>query len=568
GKKTGTLEEFAASLPIPAEADYLCFPANFFQAYDDLAIIGGIYSQGQTLYNSWLNFGCGFDASGKLHLFTALTPHNKKLIINKNGEDVEIVTAFNCFPWLIKDGEKLDLLANAGDSESFLNQRAQRAFMGQTADGTFMYGMVPRATIFELQEICESLGLINATNTDGGASAGAYRNGKYIARPGRELASVVFIVESADGAPLPAAAEESKALPVGGLSAGSEHTMYIHSDGSLWGWGVNSYGQVGDGTKENRAGPVEIMDDVIFVSAGKSHTLAIKKDGGLWAWGSNSNGQLGNGAATQYSLEGDGNGYEDHDSAAPIHVMDEVAWAAAGCNYSMAVKTDGTLWVWGDNNKGQLGDGTAVSHLSPFLLMKDVKKVFASTEPFISPAILKTDGSLWTWTLQSPALDKSKATAGYLPEQVLTSVETAACGEFHMLAIKTDGSLWAWGGNNDGALGDGTTTDRATPVKVMDTVAAVAANSHSMAVQADGSLWAWGYNHVGQVGNGETGSINSPAKIMDGGVAAVAAGRNRSLAVDDGGVWAWGRDSAVYAETRASLPLGDEAGFDERVWTA
>jgi len=205
GKNVGTLPEFASTLYVPEDAEYLIFPANYFHAYDNVKdIIGGIYSQGRILSDSWLDWGAGFDKNGGFHLFSLVStisnePDGAINIRNKDGKTIEIVTAFNCYPWLIKDGEKLNITPFPGASEEFLNRRAQRAFMGQTADGTFMYGMVSGASIYELQEIAWELGLVNATNTDGGASAGVYHNGQLLARPGRELASAVYIIQPPPG---------------------------------------------------------------------------------------------------------------------------------------------------------------------------------------------------------------------------------------------------------------------------------------------------------------------------------------------------------------------------------
>jgi hypothetical protein len=128
------------------------------------------------------------------------------------------------------------------------------------------------------------------------------------------------------------------------VSAGGRHTMAIKKDGSLWAWGWNYYGQLGDGTKTEKTTPVKIMDGVTQVSAGDSHTMAIKKDGSLWAWGYNSSGQLGDGTTKE--------------KATPVKVMDGVT-QVAGDLHTMAIKNDGSLWAWGNNWNGVLGDGTA-----------------------------------------------------------------------------------------------------------------------------------------------------------------------------------------------------------------
>jgi hypothetical protein len=199
GKRTGTLKEYAASVAEDIMS-YAVFPANYFNAYDDVKeVIGGIYSQGRIVYDSWMDWGCGFDADNKFYLFSLISTISneggKIVVKDGSGNDVEIVTAFNCYPWLIKDGEPLDFYSFRNADPSFLDSSLQRAFIGQKADGTFLYGMVG-ATMTELQTICAELGLVNAVNTDGGASCGVYSNGEYLAVPGRELASAVYIAEN------------------------------------------------------------------------------------------------------------------------------------------------------------------------------------------------------------------------------------------------------------------------------------------------------------------------------------------------------------------------------------
>jgi hypothetical protein len=218
GKKTGTLPEFANKMS-DENTDYLVFPANFFHSYDDVKdVVGGIYSQGKLINDSWFDYGCGFDKNNTFYLFKLIStvsnePGGEIVIHDNAGHEVKIVTAFNCYPWFIKDGAKLEIKPMPGADSNYLNSKARRAFMGQRADGTFMYGIVNNATIYELQGICADLDLVNAVNTDGGASAGAYRNGKYVASPGRELASAVCITNGRAGS-VPANEAISQPSPI------------------------------------------------------------------------------------------------------------------------------------------------------------------------------------------------------------------------------------------------------------------------------------------------------------------------------------------------------------------
>jgi len=236
-------------------------------------------------------------------------------------------------------------------------------------------------------------------------------------------------------------------------SAFGAHVAAIRSDGSLWTWGNNRNGQLGDGTDIDRHSPVKIMDDVENIALSGNSTMAIKSDGSLWGWGSNWNGKLGDGTTVEYHYS-------------PIKIMDDVAYVSVGGNHAMAIKTDGSLWGWGHNISGQIGDGTddfGAHHLSPVQIMEDV-------------------------------------------------VSVSAFGA-HTMAIKSDGSLWAWGRNMESQLGDGTDESRNRPTRIMEDVVSVSSDSHTLAIRGDGSLWAWGNNANGELGIGLNRSYSSPILV-------------------------------------------------------
>lgn len=303
------------------------------------------------------------------------------------------------------------------------------------------------------------------------------------------------------------------------------YSLVIKEDGSLWAWGWNAYGQLGDGTTENRHTPVKVMDNVAVVCAGGGHPLVIKTDGTLWAWGRNRCGQLGDGTT--------------EDRHTPVKVMDNVAAVCAGGDHSLAIKTDGTLWAWGDNKNGQLGDGTTEERHTPVKVMDNVAAVGAGSDHSLA---IKADGTLWAWgDNKIGQLGDGTTEERRTPVKVMENVAAVGTGDYHSFAIKNDKTLWAWGWNADGQLGDGTQKTRYTPVKVMDNVVAVEGDLYSsMAIQADGTLWACGLNVNGHLGDGTTEDRRTPVKVMDNVVMANRGGECFVAVQVDGTLWTWG----------------------------
>ena len=285
---------------------------------------------------------------------------------------------------------------------------------------------------------------------------------------------------------------------VSAVEAGSWHTMAIKMDGSLWAWGRNVSGQLGDGSNDNVNAPIKIMDDVLAVSAGDEHTIVIKTDGSLWAWGGNSDGQLGDGT--------------NDDKSKPTKIMDAVSYISAGGSHSMAIKTDNTLWAWGWNINGQLGDGSIQAKNTPIKVMDNVSIVSAG---FAYTMAVTKDNSLWTWASYNGQIISTANPYPKTPTKIMDDVLDVSTGTGYSMIIKTDGSLWAWGANKSGQLGDGTYEAKDTPVKIMDDVSAVSCEYHSLAIKTDGSLWSWGSNENGELGDGTNDAKNIPIKIME-----------------------------------------------------
>jgi alpha-tubulin suppressor-like RCC1 family protein len=331
---------------------------------------------------------------------------------------------------------------------------------------------------------------------------------------------------------------------VAAIAAGYDRSFAVQSDGRVWAWGLNNTGQLGDGSTTNRTVPVQVsgLAGAVTIAGDSSfyyvHNLALKSDGTVWAWGSNTSGQLGDGSTTG--------------RLTPVQVSELMGAAAiaGGFSHSLALKSDGTVWAWGDNNYGQLGDGSATQRKTP-VQVSGLTGVVAVAGGDIHSLALKSDGTVWAWGANySGTLGDGTTTNRTTPVEVsgLTGVVAIAGYYAHSLALKSDGTVWAWGLNEDGQLGDGSTTDRWTPVQVngLVGVAAIAVGfGHSLAVKRDGTVWAWGRNSNGQLGDGTTTDRWTPAQVSDlTGITAVAGGYYHSLALkSDGSVWAWGRNA-------------------------
>lgn len=310
------------------------------------------------------------------------------------------------------------------------------------------------------------------------------------------------------------------------ISAGSNYSLAVKSDGTAWGWGYNGYGQLGDGTVADRALPTQItgIAGVALINAAGTHSLAVKSDGTAWAWGLNNYGQLGDGTFT------------NRINPVLVAELTDVTALSGSSNQSFAETADGSVWAWGQNSYSQLGDGSTVVRRFP-AMVQGIDGILAVSIGDKNLAAVKSDGNVWTWGAKT--FGNLVQTSGIANAVAVSSFAN------HTLALKSDGTVWGWGANYYGEVGDGSTTVRSAAVQVSalsDAVAIATGANHSLAVKSNGTVWAWGNNASGQLGNGTMTNSVIPLQVSGlTGVISVCCGANHSLALkSDGTVWAWG----------------------------
>jgi alpha-tubulin suppressor-like RCC1 family protein len=339
----------------------------------------------------------------------------------------------------------------------------------------------------------------------------------------------------------------------GVLAGGGYHSLVLDPSGTVWAWGGNPFGQLGTGSFSAGREQIETVADLSGVNslaAGYYHSLALKSDGTVWAWGADFMGQLGNG--TTIHLPGVPP-LPDIGSPEPVQTLElrDVVAVAAGGFHNLALQESGAVWAWGGNWYGQLGDGTTNQQDAPVVVagLSDVRALSGGGYHSLA---LKHDGTVWAWgrnDFGQLGNDATEHNGRPSPVHGLSGAVGVAGGLWHSLALKSDGTVWGWGRGNSGQSGEAGAAiiESPGPVAGLNNVMALATGvAHSLALKSDGTVWAWGGNEFGQLGDGTTNNHSIPAPVAGLSHAlAIAAGNRFSLALTgDGTVWAWGDNNS------------------------
>jgi alpha-tubulin suppressor-like RCC1 family protein len=310
----------------------------------------------------------------------------------------------------------------------------------------------------------------------------------------------------------------------------AQRTFIIKSDSSLWGFGQNDFNQLGDNTTANRLKPVRIGldNDWVYVATSRYYTMGIKADGTLWGWGNNNYGQLGDGTSTTRTI--------------PIQIGTDRNWKSVTMTVqsTFAMKTDGSIWSWGDNSYGWLGRGFQGGNYL------DIKQIGTSTSwkqltcGFNFCLALQDDGSLYSWGYNGKGqLGDSTSNNVFAPKKIGSDFVQVAAAEQTSMGIKKDSTIWAWGDNYYGIYGDSTTTVSAYPIQTVKSKkwkSLAVGNLHAIGLQYDGTVWGWGYEGTGALGDSTYTNRYYPAPMLAvKNIKKIFAGAGHSLVLNDSG---------------------------------
>ncbi|MFL6181678.1 MAG: hypothetical protein ACJ73J_05165 [Actinomycetes bacterium] len=311
-------------------------------------------------------------------------------------------------------------------------------------------------------------------------------------------------------------------------------------DSQVYTWGSNSFGQLGDGSSTSavRGTPdLASISNIVDVSGGREHVIALTDSGTVYTWGSDAYGQLGDGLPLA-------------NKTSPVQVtgLSGVIDVDDGHYHSLALKDDGTVWGWGQNSLGQLAQGNQLTQIASPQQWGNISNAVGVYGGRDMTYVLSSDGTVWCSGGQGLECGRANQTAKITnPVSIngLPDISEIAGGRNHAVALASNGTVWTWGVNDYGQLGNGTKTDHSTPQQVpgLSNIVDVGAGAeHSLAVDADGQVYTWGRNYRGELGLGNTTDKLQPTTVPGlSGIVEVDAGRSHSFAIGaNGRLWAWG----------------------------
>lgn len=344
----------------------------------------------------------------------------------------------------------------------------------------------------------------------------------------------------------------------------------IYAPAQTKGWGENTLGNIGDGTTVSpRPTPVIIngLTDITAFGGGERHAIALKSNGTVVSWGNNQNGQRGDGTTSTNSCQCNPN-------PGVVPGLNNIVQVSAGVYHSLVLRADGTVWAWGDNSVGELGNGTQTNSAIPVQVGQGVSgfnNIIAIDAGSYHNLALKADGTVWAWGFNFHGQVRANGQSGASVQLVLSPVQTAgvsniisiSAGENFSVFLKDDGRVQVAGYNIHGQVGNGTQNPDgcncvATPThsSIIGVAQIAAGFRHIVALKQDGTVWAWGYNFNGELGVGYA-TTTSPAGVPDptqvlnlNGIADIRTSGHHTIArKSDGSLWAWGRNG--FGQVRA-----------------
>ncbi len=298
----------------------------------------------------------------------------------------------------------------------------------------------------------------------------------------------------------------------------STHSVAVRANGTAWAWGYNANGRLGDGTVVSKSSPVSVVGgftDWIQVSAGGAHSAGVRANGTAWGWGLNTYGRIGDNTVVS--------------KTSPVSVVGGFTdWKqiSAGSEHTAALRANGSIWSWGRNNVGQLGDnvGTTLIRSSPVSVVGGFTDWIQVSAGGSFSLGLRSNGTAWAWGIGANGrLGDNTTVTKSSPVSVVggfTDWIQVSASNSHGMGLRQNGTVWAWGSNLYGKLGDNSTAEKSSPVSVVggftDWVQVSGGTGHSIGLRADGTAWAWGNNTDGRLGDNTAVSKSSPVSVAGG----------------------------------------------------